>query len=173
MVNVGLISANREAFETIVATVPDFQPQYQRFLAGWQGEDTPWYLAMGELAHYIVECFEQGDTSRYQELFSAVERVLENGDREVQNLIWVGLLEDIQNIASHRSFGPDVFRTWLGSQSLIAWNEINRGMQKVTEWSSRNPRPSSAGNIDPVAALSQVENPELRRIIEQMYRKNR
>jgi len=51
---------------------------------------------------------------------------------EVQNLIWVGLLEDIQNIASHRSFTPDVFRAWLGPQSLIAWDEVNRGMQKVT-----------------------------------------
>src|SRR5215472_8625911 len=98
------MSAGREAFETIIATVPDFQPRYQKFLVDWQGEDIPWYLAMGELAHYIVEAYEQGDTAQYQELFSAVERVLTNGDSEVQSLIWVGLLEDIQNIASHRNF---------------------------------------------------------------------
>jgi hypothetical protein len=169
--NVGLISRNQEAFETIIATVPDFQPQHQKFLAEWQGEDTPWYLAMGELAHYIVECYERKDTSRYEELFSKVERVLENGDSEVQNLIWVGLLEDIQNIASHRSFGPDVFRVWLGQQSLIAWDQINRNMQKMAEWASQNPRPGGASSIDPGAALSQVNNPQLRRIIEQMYRK--
>jgi len=121
--NVGLMSASQEAFQTIIATVPDFQPRYQSFLADWQGEATPWYLAMGELAHYVVEAYEQGDTTQYQKLFSAVERVLQNGDSEVQNLIWVGLLEDIQNIASHRSFGPDVFRSWLGPQSLIAWTK--------------------------------------------------
>jgi hypothetical protein len=48
---------SQEAFETIIATVPDFQPRYQGFL-DWQGEDAPWYLAMGELAHYVVEAYE-------------------------------------------------------------------------------------------------------------------
>lgn len=163
--------------QTARLTVPDFQPRYQTFLADWQGEDTPWYLAMGELAHYIVESYEQGNTAQYQELFSAVEHVLQSGDAEIQNLIWVGLLDDIQNIASHRSFGPDMFRAWLGPQSLVAWDEGNRGMQKVAEWAAQNRRhdqhPQGGGNIDVEAALSQIESPELRRIIEQMYRKMR
>jgi len=177
VVKCGSISTSREAVETIIATVPDFEPRYQRFLAEWQGEDTPWYLAMGELAHYIVESYEQGTTAQYQKLFSAVEHVLQNGDGEIQNLIWVGLLEDIQNIASHRSFGPDVFRVWLGPQSLIAWDEVNRGMQKVAEWAAQNRKhdqhPHGGGNIDVEAGLSQVESPELRRIMEQMYWKMR
>ena len=169
------MSASREAFETIIATAPDFRPTYERFLADWQDEDTPWYLAMGELAHYVVEAYGQGDAAQCQKLFSAVEHVLQNGDSEVQNLIWVGLLEDIQNIASHRSFGPDVFRALLGQQSLIAWDEVNRGMQKVAEWASQQRRRDDgspgASSFDSEAALSNVENPELRRIIEQMYRK--
>jgi len=171
------MSASREAFETIIATVPDFQPRYQTFLADWQGEDTPWYLAMGELAHYIVDAYEQANTSLYEELFSAVEHVLQSGDAEIQNLIWVGLLEDIQNIASHRSFGPDVFRVWLGPQSLIAWDEVDRGMRKAAEWVSQqrgdNHPSEGVDKIDLEATLSQVESPELRRIIEQMYRKMR
>jgi len=171
------MSASREAFETIIATVPDFQPKYQSFLADWQGEATPWYLAMGELAHYVVDAYEQDHTTQYSNLFPAVERVLQNGGEEVQNLIWVGLLEDIQNIASHRSFGPDVFIPWLGPQSLIAWNEGNRGMQKVADWASQQRRDSNgsdiARSIKVEATLAQVESPELRRIIEQMYRKSR
>lgn len=174
LLNADLMAARREAFETIIATVPDFQPRYQEFLANWQGEDTPWYLAMGDLAHYIVESYEQGNTAQLQKLFSTVEGVLQNGDAEIQNLIWVGLLEDIQNISSHRSFGQDVFRVYLGPRSLIAWDEVNRGMQKVAEWASQQRRDDHSGgkgNIDLDATLSQVENPELRRIIEQMYRK--
>ncbi len=114
-------------------------------------------------------------TAQFQKLFSTVESLLQNGDGEIQNLISVGLLEDIQNIASHRSFSLDVFRVYLGPQSLIAWDEVNRGMQKVAEWASqqrRGDQPSGGvGKIDLEAALSQVESPELRRIIEQMYRK--
>jgi transposase len=71
----------------------------------------------------------------------------------------------------------DVFRSWLGPQSLIAWEEVNRGMQKVAEWASQQRRDGnrsdSARSIDLEAALSHVENPELRRIIEQIYRKKR
>ena len=128
---------------------------------------------MGELAHYIVETYEQGDTTKYLELFSSIESVLGDGEREVQNLVWVGLLEGIQNIASHRSFGADVFREWLGPKSLYAWDEIIRGMRKVAEWESQQRASSDRSNVDLETALSQVENPELRRIIEQMYRKNK
>ncbi len=122
---------------------------------------------MGELAHHIVEAYEQGDTTKYLELFSSIERVLENGDSEVQNLIWVGLLEDIQSIASHRSFGADVFRVWLGPKSLYAWDEINSGIRKVAEWASQQRASSDPSSNDVESVLSQVENPELRRIIEQ------
>jgi hypothetical protein len=170
------MSGNREAFETIIATVPDFEPRYQKFLADWQGEETPWYLAMGELAHYIVETYGEGNTSVYKDLFATIELVLRNADTELQNLIWVGLFEDIQNIASHRSFGANVFRPWLGPQSLIAWDEVDRGMQKVAAWASKQ-KPRwwqfwRRRSFDSHAALSQVENPELRRIIEQTYRKD-
>ena len=95
---------------------------------------------------------------------------------EAQNLIHVGLFETIQNIASHRSFGSTVFRSWLGPRSLIVWNNADLGMKKVAAWaSSQKPRwwqfwhrPKT---FDHEAALAKVENPELRKIIEQMYRK--
>ena len=170
------MSASREAFETIIAAVPEFRPRWQKFLGQWQGQEIPWYLAMGELAHYVVELFEGGDLAQFKELFSAVESVLHHADREVQNLIWVGFFEDIQNIASHRSFGASVFRKWLGPQSLKAWDEVDRGMQKVAAWASgRKPRWwqfwRRRRNFEPGTALTQVENPELRKIIEQMCRK--
>ena len=167
---------SREAIETIIATIPDFRPRWQKFLEDWQGEETPWYLAMGEIAHYVVHEYEQGDRAQLVPFFSAVELILGDADSELQNLIWVGLFEDIQNIASHRSFGSGVFRDLLGPQSLIAWNEVDRGMQKVAAWASKQ-KPlwwqfwQRRRSFDADAALSQVENPELRKIMEQMYRK--
>ncbi len=171
------MSASQEAFETIIETVPEFRPRWQKFLADWQGEETPWYLAMGELAHYVVEVYERGNITQTEDLFSAIELVLQSAGREVQNLIWVGFFENIQNIASHRSFGASVFRPWLGPQSLIVWDEVDRGMQKVAAWASQQ-KPRwwlfwrRRRSFDPEAALSRVENPDLRKIIEQMYRKN-
>ena len=170
------MSDPREGFEAIIATVPPFRPRYQKFLAEWQGQRTPWYLVMGELAHYIVEMYEQESTAQYENLFSVIELVLQTADRELQNLIWVGLFENIQNIASHRCFGASVFRRWLGPQSLTAWDEVDRGMQRVASWASeQKPRWwrfwRRRRSFNAERALSRVENPELRKIIEQSYRK--
>jgi len=169
------MSGPKELFETLIAADPDFQPRYQEFLSDWQGQEIPWYLAMGELAHYIVEAYEQGKTHQYQDLFSAIELVLPSADSGLQNLICVGLFEDTQNIASHRSFGASVFRSWLGPRSLIAWDEVDRGMQQVAAWASEQGRDGDSfgerAGLDAESALAQVENPELRRIIEQIYRK--
>jgi hypothetical protein len=160
----------QEAIETIIATIPEFRPQWQEFLKEWQGEETPWYLAMGQIAHYVVDKYEKGDQDQLIPFFSAVELLLGDADSELQNLIWVGLFEDVQNIASHRSFGLGVFRAQLGPQSLVAWNEVDAGMKKVAAWASK--REPWRRSFDADAALSRVKNPELRKIIEQLYRKN-
>jgi hypothetical protein len=170
------MSTSRDTFESIIAVLPDFQPRWQSFQAERQGQETPWYLAMGELAHYIVKSYERGDTTRFEDLFSAVEAVLQNNDTEVQNLVHVGLFKAIQNISSHRTFGATVFLQWLGPRSAVVWNEADIGMQKVAAWASRQKPPwwnfwRRRRSFDPDTALSQVENPELRKIIEQMYRK--
>jgi hypothetical protein len=172
------MSASRQALETIIATIPAFHQRWQAFLEYWQGEETPCYLAMGEIAHYVVDEYEKGNQDQFKGLFSTVESVLLNDDEELQNLIWVGLFENIQNIASHRTFDADVFRAWLGPQSLIAWDEVDRGMQKVAAWASRQgPRWwqfwRRHPGFDTEAALSRIQSPELRKIIEQMHRKRR
>jgi hypothetical protein len=131
---------------------------------------------MGELANHIVDAYEHGSTAQFGRLFSAVESVLQNADSELQSLIGVGLFEDIQNIASHRSFGPAVFRPWLGPSSLMTWDEVDEGMQKVAAWTLRQRARwwqfwRKHRGFNPETALPQVENPELRKIVEQMYRK--
>ncbi len=75
---------SREAIETIIATIPGFRPQWQRFLEDWQGEATPWYLVMGEIAHYVVDEYEKGDQAQLITFFSAVELILGNADSELQ-----------------------------------------------------------------------------------------
>lgn len=159
-----------------MAAVPSFRPRWQQFLTEWQGEEIPWYFAMGELAHYVVDEYESGATSQFAALFAAVESLYQTGDLEIQNLIWFGLFEGIQNIASHRPFGSAVFRPWLGPQSVVAWDGAESGARKIAAWTaSQRPRWwqfwRRLRRFDPNVALAKVENPELRKIIEQAYRK--
>jgi hypothetical protein len=92
-------------------------------------------------------------------------------------------LETVQNVASHRKCGSAVFEQFLGPRSQSAWAElINvwQGKMSLAEvvasetgaslrprwwqfWRKRNKRL-------PSGLLNEVQNPELRKIIEQITR---
>ena len=170
---------NREQLESIAVAVPGFRETWEKFLEQWRTEASPpWYLAMAELAHYVVESYAQRRTAEFPDLFAAIEVVLQNPNPELESLITVGLFEDIQNIASHRDFGFAVFRQWLGPRSLIVWEEVDAYMQKVCAWARRQ-EPERwqfwrrRKRFDAAKALAQVENKELKKVIESNYRKMR
>jgi hypothetical protein len=79
----------------------------------------------------------------------------------------VGIIEDIQNIASHREFGPSVFCRWLSPLSRAAWDE-------VIGWWEQLAAAKAAGLLSqppsPVVDPADVQDPALRRMIEQLYR---
>ncbi|HTR36852.1 MAG TPA: hypothetical protein VMH80_13170 [Bryobacteraceae bacterium] len=115
----------RESTEIIVKAVPGFAPAWQDFLREWEKVNPPpLYLAMGELAHYIVDAYVRGNTAEFVELFAAIEVALQEENTELHILLSVGLFEDIQNISSHRTFDSKSFRHWLGRESLRAWDQV-------------------------------------------------
>jgi hypothetical protein len=169
--------ANREQIEQLVAAAPNFRNRWDGFLKEWEREEVyPWFVGMGELAHYVVESYAKGAAVELPNLFSTVEALLQSPDPEIENLIAVGLFEDVQNIASHRDFGAAPFRRLLGPRSLAVWDEVDAGMKRVAAWEARNkPRWWQFWRrrrvFDIKQALEQVENPELKKIIEANYRK--
>jgi hypothetical protein len=168
---------NREDVERIVAAVPSFRTTWERFIKESESEESPlWYVGMSELAHYVVDNYAQGTTTEFAALFATIEVLLHNHDPELEGLIAVGLFEDIQNIASHRDFGYAIFRPWLEERSLVVWDEIDAGMQKVAVWEQgQKPRWwqfwRRRETLDPEKALSQVESADLRKIIESNFRR--
>jgi len=110
---------------------------------------------MSELAHYVVESFAKGVTVEFPNLFSTVEALLQKSDPEIENLITVGLFEDIQNIASHRDFGAAPFRQFLGPRSLVLWDEVDAGMKRVAASEARNkPDGGNSGDVAVFLMLS-------------------
>jgi hypothetical protein len=168
----------REQVEELAAAAPNFRSRWDEFLREWEGEEIPWFVGAGELAHYVVESYARGVTVEFPNLFSTVEALLQSPDPELENLIAVGLFEDIQNIASHRDFGASPFRTWLGPQSLAIWDEVDEGMKRVAAWEEQN-RPRwwqfwrRRPAFDAKQALAEVKNPELKKIIEANFRRMR
>lgn len=163
--------------ERIVATIPNFRSDWESFLAEWEPEgDIPWYVAMSELAHYIVARHAQGASSEFPTFFSTIEDILQNPDPEIDSLIAIGLFEDMQNIASHCNFGASPFRLQLGPRSLVIWDEVDDYMRRVIAWNEKQ-RPKwwqfwkKRKRINVGKALAGVQSPELRKIIEADFRK--
>jgi hypothetical protein len=166
-----------ETFAPIIATVPGFDGRWTHFLQDWASEEEmPWYLGMSELAHYIVDSYAAASTSEFPRFFEAVEAALETESEELRGLLAVGLFEDVQNVATHRPFGHKVFEQWLGPRSQVMWHEVEAGMQCVAEWTVDHYRRHwwqvwRPKRFNATKALSQVQNPELRKTIESAYRK--
>jgi hypothetical protein len=100
---------------------PEFQQRWKEHLNDWDGESPGYYLDLAEFARFLVDQYESNLTNKFAEVFDQIERFLMEGDEEIKGIITVGLLEDIQTIASNRSFGYSVFEKWLGVESKKAW----------------------------------------------------
>lgn len=163
--------------EGVLEAAPGFRPEWEAFLDRWSEEEyLPFYLGMAELAHYLVARYASGQTREFPALFHLVEEQFAENDAELENLIVVGLFEDVQNVASHREFGYQVFRKWLGPKSLAAWDEIDAGTKMVAKWASAQSRPRwwqfwrRWTDFNPDKALAMVENAELKKILEAEFR---
>ncbi len=109
-----------------LSRVTGFASSWSEHLAWWDDETPGEFVSVAELAHYLVGRYAAGDTKDFAAAFAWAEQVLEEGEDDAQALISAGLLESLQNVASHESFGPDVFRGWLGPRSTEAWEQIRR-----------------------------------------------
>jgi hypothetical protein len=72
-------------------------------------------------AHHIVDSYAAGNTAEFPAFFDVLERLVIEGDHDVFGLATVGLIEDIQNVASHTQFGYSVFEKWLAPRSKGEW----------------------------------------------------
>ncbi|MBI3462797.1 MAG: hypothetical protein HY000_07020 [Planctomycetes bacterium] len=105
---------------------PGIRPAWQKHLDAWGSEPRGDYNDVSVIVDHLVDSFERGDLSEFPAAFAAIERCLVEGDSKAQELVVIGIIEGIQNVASHRPFGRSVFCKWLGPESHAAWNELCR-----------------------------------------------
>lgn len=156
-----------------LAVCPAIAPAWRENLAFW-GDETNrgYYNDAGVIAQHLVDSFGRGDLSEFPAVFAVLERCFAEGDADAQNLAAVGVVEGIQNVASHRPFGPDVFLAWLGLASRAAWDELCVFWDQVAEAKAVGLLGLPPGQPPtPVVDPADVQDPALRKIVEQVYRK--
>ena len=156
-----------------IAVCPTIDAAWRDYLAFW-GDDTNrgYYNDASVIAQHLVASFERGELAEFPAAFALLERCFAEGNAEVQNLVAVGVIEGIQNVASHRLFGPQVFRPWLGSASRAAWDKLCDFWGKVAEAKAAGLLgPTSTQPASPIVDSGEIQVPDLRSFLEQMYRK--
>ena len=116
-------------FEPMLSACPSFEPTWREFAQDAErspNEDPLYYVLLGDLARHLLALQAAGSTDELPAVFEVVERWHTEGDDYVKEAATIGLLEGIQNNASHRDFDTGVFETWLKPETKKWWLKLNR-----------------------------------------------
>ncbi len=108
----------------LLSICPSALHAWETHLRWWCEDDRGYFNDIAVFAHHIVDSYTAGRTSEFPAFFAMVERLITEGDEHVRELATIGLLEDIQNVASHRPFGYSVFVPWLGPVTIVEWRAV-------------------------------------------------
>ena len=84
------------------------------------------YMEIANMCYYLILNLKKQKTEWFRDFFHQTERILNNCSQETEDLLTVGLFEDLQG----RSLDHDIdqycgFDRWLGKRSKIQWNAVN------------------------------------------------
>jgi hypothetical protein len=153
-----------EAFALLVDSCPSFRAAggYEHYVSAFEDPDEPdVYVRTGALAHHVIEVVDRRDVEEAGWLFAAVERVLTEGDESAVELIELGLLEPLRNIASHDDVAVRAteLATLLGPEARQLWGDNEELWESAARWRHHGP---GVGSDD----YAGVTSPDLRRYLQ-------
>jgi hypothetical protein len=110
----------------LLKAMPTIKDRWVAYLKYWDGRSEGDYLDMSEFAQHLVEKLRAGETSEFPTLFQAVEDLYRQDDDVIDEVLTVGLLEDIQNVAANTGVQSSRFRQWLGPITTNRWELLHR-----------------------------------------------
>jgi hypothetical protein len=122
-------------FEPLLTADPTFGRQWHAFTTEYAHErDLPLYIALGLLAHHLIDRSASGDTSGFKGVFTVVEEWLVYGDEYVREAAAIGLFESLQNMLggqdrqyrSPKGVRAADFDPWLLPESKTWWEKLYR-----------------------------------------------
>jgi hypothetical protein len=114
-----------EMMPALLEACPSFAPQYSKFCAEWQNNPSkPDYLALAELARHIAERFDRNEMQEIPTLFTAVERLLLEGEPYVSEALTVGLLENLQNSNIYPTENWNALTLFFSPETAYWWGKV-------------------------------------------------
>jgi len=114
-------------FTPILEVCPSFQLTWDEFVDEWKDEPDglPQYVALSELAGYVIGMLEKNESDGVKAIFGVAERWHLDGDPYIREAATVGFLEDIQNTGLHKGrTTPDDFVKILLPETKFWWSKV-------------------------------------------------
>jgi hypothetical protein len=84
------------------------------------------YLDMSRFVRFLTdELYEKEDYKQVHSAFERMEQFLRDGTAGVRELVVVGFLETLRNVASWKPYGGDVFVRFLRPESNRFWTKLD------------------------------------------------
>ncbi len=115
-----------QVIDSICSISPDFAENLMNYSVNIPENDRTFSLLLDKFSEYIVEQYKAGNTNKFSEIFDLIEQCLSRGTETVHHGITTNVLENIQNFAGNQDINPNVFLQYLGKNSEMWWNEIDR-----------------------------------------------
>jgi hypothetical protein len=131
MATAGAARRRSEVVIKFARLCPELDTRRRRRAVQKEATSAPFAL-MGELAHHVVA---DSNAPWVVDLFTEAERRVENPDPIDAEIVLLGLLENLQNIASHHDTpaAPDEIEVRLGPTCRVGWRRLNAAWASVAE----------------------------------------
>ena len=118
----------------LLKSCPSFGDKWEQYLKETEGDERLLYMEAGEFARHIVELFAAKKLEEFPDVFSSIEKIYENGTSETEELLTIGYLEGVQNIASWNEEIEDLseLQVFFGPKTKKEWADLDDFWQGKT-----------------------------------------
>jgi len=110
----------------LVAACPSFEGRLARYVADNydKGDERLLYCELGEFSRHLIDLASSGNVGELPAVFAVIERLHLEGTPYVREAATIGLLEGIQNNASHCDFDLTKLTRCLHPESNYWWRQV-------------------------------------------------
>jgi hypothetical protein len=120
------ISKN-EVIQLLIKACPSYKKRWEDYIQDnyESGDEQLLYIDLSDFASYFVDLYKQNELSEFTAVFDVIELLHISGDDFVKEAVTIGLLEDLQNRLLSYEIDTNVFKQYLGKESLKWWDHLN------------------------------------------------
>lgn len=120
----------QELLTVLITKFPDFGVRWKNYQNDeiFDEEDERFvsiYTVAQEFSEFIVDLYAKGDSGALERAFCEIENIAKNGSEYISNAAYVGFIEGVLVLRSHKGIPLNAFDEWLGKSSKEFWYEMH------------------------------------------------